>query len=95
MNKTNGTVLSILTTKKFNKNDIATSISSSGWLNITILNSFIDSIGIKNSTLIYPIKKVNSAQTQNSAQLSFLLNKKADDISVITKPTEIQILISI
>ena len=37
-NKTNGIMLSILTTQKFNINDIATSVSSSGWLNITILN---------------------------------------------------------
>ena len=94
INKTNGIMLSILTTQKFNTSDIATSVSSSGWLNITILNSIIDSVGIHSSNVIYPVKKVNSIQSSGSGQLSFLLNKRVDDISVNIKPTEIQILIA-
>lgn len=93
-NKTNGIMLSILTTQKFNINDIATSVSSSGWLNITILNSLIDSVGIQNSNIIYPVKKVNTIQSSGSGQLSFLLNKRVDDVSVNIKPTEIQVLIA-
>ena len=50
---------------------IATSINKSGWLNVTILNSAIDSIGIKGSQLTYPITKVNSIQQKQSGQLSF------------------------
>ena len=94
VNKTNGIMLSILTTKKFHINDIATSVSSSGWLNITILNSLIDSVGIQNSKIIYPVKKVNSIQSSGSGQLSFLLNKRVDDVSINIKPTEIQVLIA-
>ena len=93
INKANGTVISIATTRKFNPNEVASSISSSGWLNLTILNSTLDSRGIKNSSLALPIKKVNSIQLDGSSQISFLLNKKADDLSVVTTPTEIQILI--
>ena len=94
-NKTNGAVINIKTTKKFNKSDIATSINSSGWLNITILNSTIDSMGIQNSILKHPISQTNSIQHKTSSQLSFLLKKKVDDIIVLTKETAIEILLSI
>lgn len=94
-NKTNGIVLSIKTTKKFPKKHIATSINKSGWLNVTILNSAIDSVGIKNSQLTYPIAKVNSIQQKQSGQLSFLINKKVDDISFNTTENYIEILLSV
>ena len=94
-NKKNGIVLSIKTTKKFPKKHIATSINKSGWLNITILNSAIDSIGIKNSSLTYPITKINSIQQKQSGQLSFLINKKIDDISLSTTDTYIELLLSV
>ena len=94
INKANGTMLAIATTQKFNIKDVVTSVSSSGWLNITILNSLIDSVGIHNSNIIYPVKKVNSIQSSGSGQLSFLLNKRVDDVSVNIKPTEIQVLIA-
>lgn len=95
LNKTNGIVLSIKTTQKFPKKHIATSINKSGWLNITILNSAIDSTGIKNSQLTYPITKVNSIQQKQSGQLSFLINKKIDDISLNTSDNYIELLLSV
>ena len=95
LNKTNGIVLSIKTTQKFPKKHIATSINKSGWLNITILNSAIDSTGIKNSQLTYPITKVNSIQQKQSGQLSFLINKKIDDISLNTSENYIELLLSV
>ena len=49
--------LLINTTKNFQKQDIATSVNTAGWLNITVMNSAIDSLGIHGSTLIYPITK--------------------------------------
>ncbi len=91
-NKENGIALSLATTKKFNKNEIATSVNSSGWLNITILNSHVDSLGIKNSKKQYPITKVNTVQLEGSSQISFLINKKIDDVVVVIKQGEIQIL---
>ncbi len=93
--KANGVSIIINTTKKFSKNQISTSITSSGWLNLTILNSTIDQSGINNSTLNYPISKVAAIQLGESSQLSFLLNKKVDDISVITDSRSIEILLSI
>ncbi|SVC82326.1 uncharacterized protein METZ01_LOCUS335180, partial [marine metagenome] len=93
-NKTNGIVLSIKTTKKFPKQHIATSINKSGWLNITILNSAIDSIGIKNSQLTYPVTKINSIQQKESGQISFLINKKIDDISLNITDNYIELLLS-
>ena len=42
-------------------------LNKSGWLNITVLNSAIDSTGIKNSQLTYPITKVNSIQQKQSS----------------------------
>ena len=95
LNKTNGIVLSIKTTQKFPKKHIATSINKSGWLNITILNSAIDSAGIKNSQLVYPITKVNTIQQKQSGQLSFLINQKIDDISLNTSDNYIELLLSV
>jgi len=94
-NKTNGAALIIKTTKKFNESDIATSINSSGWLNITILNCAIDSVGIQNSILNHPIIQVNTVQHKTSSQISFLLNKKVDDIIVSTHETTIEVLLAI
>ena len=94
-NKTNGVSILINTTKEFVKNQISTSISSSGWLNITILNSAVDSLGIKNSILNYPITKVQTIQLGESSQISFLLSKKVDDIMVATNSQSIEILLSI
>lgn len=94
-NKTNGVSIIINTTKKFSKKQISTSITSSGWLNLTILNSAIDQPGISNSSLNYPISKVEAIQLGESSQLSFLLNKKVDDITVNTDSRSIEILLSI
>jgi len=94
-NKTNGAALIIKTTTQFNKNDIATSINSSGWLNITILNSAVDSMGIQNSILNSPIIQAHSVQHKTSSQLSFLLNKKVDDIVVLINEKNVEILLAI
>ena len=94
-NKSNGVAILISTTQEFYKNQISTSISSAGWLNITILSSAIDSSGIKNSILNYPITKVQSVQLGESSQISFLLSKKVDDVMVVTTPKSIEILLSI
>jgi len=93
--KANGLKISIHTTKEFSEKNIATSINSSGWLNVTILNSKIDSIGCKNSKITYPIAKVNTIQSSNSAQISFLLRKKVDDIITVSSANGIDILLTI
>ena len=93
--KANGIALVVNTPKQFNKNQISSSVNSSGWLNITILNSAVDSLSILQSKLVYPISKVQAIQIGNSSQMSFLLNKKVDDITIITNPRSIEFLLSI
>ena len=93
--KANGVALIVNTTKQFSKNQISSSVSSSGWLNITILNSAVDSTSILQSKLAYPVSKVQALQIGKSSQISFLLNKKVDDVAIITNPRSIEILLSI
>jgi len=93
--KTNGVSIIINTTKEFYNNQISTSITSSGWLNITILNSAVDSLRMNGSALNYPISKVQTLQLGESSQISFLLNKKVDDMMVVTNSHSIEILLSI
>jgi len=93
--KENGLKISIHTTKQFSEKNIATSINSSGWVNITILNSKIDSVECKNSKIVYPVTKVNTIQSHNSAQISFLIRKKVDDVIMVSNPNSIDILLTI
>ena len=66
-----------------------------GVLNLTILNGKIDSIGIQTGKLINPIIRTHTIQSPESAQLSFLLNKAADHITLNTTEKTIEILINI
>tara|TARA_Y100000590_G_scaffold366758_1_gene426325 strand:- start:2347 stop:3792 length:1446 start_codon:yes stop_codon:yes gene_type:complete len=92
--KKNGILLSLITTKPFPKQNIATSVNTSGWLNVTILDGLIDSLGIQRSFHDNEIVKVNSVQLSGTAQISFLLNKKTDDLSINTTPQSIDISIA-
>ena len=85
-NKLNGSILKINTTQKFNIETIAYSISKSGWLNVTILNGIIDSTNISKAVLVDPIKEIRCLQLPESAQLSFLLKSKIDDVEIIQNP---------
>ena len=93
--KQNGIEISIHTSQRFLEEDIAISIDSNGWLNITIVNGKIDSSGFQNSRLAYPITKVRTAASNHSSQMSFLLNEKTDDTVVFTDQNSINILLSI
>ena len=61
-NKTNGTTIEISTTQKFKKSNIATSIASNSWLNITVMDGIIDSVGIAKTKLRWPIKAIKTIQ---------------------------------
>jgi len=93
--KHNGVEIALHTNKKFKEKDIATSIDSNGWLNITIIDGVVDSAGVYSSYIKTPIKKVNTLQSQQSAQLSFLLQKNPDDIVITTTDNSINILLTI
>mgnify|MGYP003732413231 CR=1 FL=1 len=93
-NKKNGISIILNTSEHFPQKNIATSISREGWLNITIINGSVDSLGIKKSQLSYPIIKSHTIQSNQSAQISFLCKNKVDDISIISNKRNIEILLS-
>ena len=92
--KENGFEISIHTTEKFTEKNIATSMNSGGWLNITILNSHIDSLGLHKSKLRYPITDLKTVQSEKSSQISFYINNKVDDVIINSSDKNINILVS-
>ncbi len=82
INKQNGTLLKFGTTKQFLDRDISSSISSSNWLNITILNCYLDTLSLNQMSLKAPISKIKAIQSNESAQISLLLNTKIDDVDI-------------
>ena len=92
-NKINGTVIYINTSKKFSKNMLAASITSGGWLNLTIPGAIVDSLNIVESKLENPIRRIKTIQSNESAQISFLLKTKVDDFEIDSDDTFISISI--
>ena len=92
-NKKNGTSVIINTSKQFSKEQIATSVSSEGWINITILGGAADSLKIKQSKLIFPIIRSHVIQSEKSAQISLLMKNAVDDLTVINSTESIEILL--
>ena len=92
-NKINGTVIYINTSKKFSKNMLAASITRGGWLNLTIPGAIVDSLNIIESKLANPIRRVKTIQSNESAQISFLLKTKVDDFEINSNDTFISISI--
>lgn len=80
--KNNGILIQLETKSNYAINDIATSQSNSGWFNITILNCALDSLALKNIPLKSPIKKIELIQSQESAQLSFLIDSKIESTDI-------------
>jgi len=93
-NKKNGISITLNTSEYFPKKNIATSINTEGWLNITVLNGVVDSLAIKKSQLSFPIIKSHTIQSNQSAQVSFLCKNQVDDITIITNKRSIEILLS-
>jgi len=92
-NKKNGTLIELLTSKAFHKKDISSSISSANWLNITILGGIVDTININKSLLIHPIKELQTMQSNESAQISLLLNMDVEDLDIAVMDTKIKLLL--
>ena len=93
-NKDNGISIIINTSEFFPKKNIATSINSDGWLNITLLNGIVDSLAVKQSQLIFPIIKSHVIQLDQSSQISLLCKQKIDDVSIISSKNNIEFLLS-
>ena len=94
-NKENGIEIAIYTSKLFNESNIATSIDSNGWLNVTIVGGEIDSVSFHNSRTTHPVSKVRTARSEYSSQISYLLNQTIDDKVVSVNKNSINILLSV
>ena len=92
-NKQNGTLIKLITTKKFKSKDISSFFSSSNWLNITILNCYLDTLSFNRSILQAPVSKIKTVQSNESAQISLLLMTDIEDIDIDIKKDEINFLL--
>ena len=92
-NKQNGLLLQIQTTKNFSKSNISSSFSSNNWLNITILNGVLDSLALNQIPLKYPVTKIRTVQSKESAQISILINNDIEDIDIDISDNAINLLL--
>ncbi|MBC8213452.1 MAG: N-acetylmuramoyl-L-alanine amidase [Candidatus Marinimicrobia bacterium] len=93
--KANGSLIRLRTSQGFNLNTIAISFSGGGWMSITIPSGKIDSLGIVNSLLQYPISQIRCMQSSESAQISFRTKSKIDDYEVFQTPDASEIIITL
>ena len=92
-NKINGTIIEINTSKRFTKDVLAASITRGGWLNLTIAGALVDSLNMAESIMIKPVVRVRTIQSEESAQISFLLKSKVDDFEIETDDSHISIFL--
>ena len=64
--KNNGLEIVFKTNKQFKQDEIATSVTNGGWLNITLLNTKLDSNNFNSSPLVYPVVKAKFIQQKKS-----------------------------
>ena len=95
INKINGTIIKIQTEKQFSESVISASITRGGWLNLTVAGALIDSANIVNSAIEYPVMRIRAIQSQESAQISFMLKAKVDDYEINTSLNEIIITLRV
>ena len=95
INKVNGTVIIINTSKFFFRDMLAASITQGGWLNITIAGALLDSLSLAESLLEHPVIRVRTVQSEESAQISFLLKSKVDDFDIETHKNNISIFLRV
>ena len=93
INKVNGTVIIVKTSKLFLRDALAASITQSGWLNVTIAGALLDSLNIVESPLENPVKRIRTVQSAESAQISFLLKSKPDDFEIESHENDISIFL--
>lgn len=80
--KLNGTLIKIRTAKPFNDENIQSWVHDSGWLYLTIHNGKLDTNDFKISSLPKIIKDVVLVQSEESAQISFKLSEKVEELDV-------------
>jgi len=92
-NKKNGTLIELYISQPFDKKHISSSISSSNWLNITLLGGILDSMNINSSLLIHPVSAIKTMQSDESAQISLLLNMEVEDLDLAVTDNKIKFLL--
>ncbi|NOZ07545.1 MAG: N-acetylmuramoyl-L-alanine amidase [FCB group bacterium] len=90
-NRTNGSIVTIQTSRKFSNDDVAISFNQAGWMSLTVLGGKVDSINVVESKIQNPIRRLNCVQRDESAQLSFLLQYAIDDYEISFDDTAIVI----
>ena len=95
INKVNGTVIIIKTSKLFFRDVLSASITRAGWLNVTIAGGLLDSLNLMRSQIENPIMRIRMVQSKESAQLSFLLKSKVDDFDIETHKNKISIFLRV
>ena len=93
INKVNGTAILIKTNQRFANPNIAASITSAGWLNVTIVGGQLDSLSIMETNLKKPIIRIRNIQSLESAQISFLLKSKIEDFNIEIHENNISIFL--
>ena len=92
-NKKNGTVINLHTSRPFVSDNISGSISSSNWLNITILGGILDSLNLNTAFLQKPILKIETMQLKESAQISLLLENQIEEFDIIVRESMVTFLL--
>ncbi len=88
-NKANGSLIRIKTSRLFSSEDVGVSFTSGGWMSITVMNGLVDSIGIAESVLQPPVRRVRTVQSRQSAQVSLLLQYSVDDYDMSVQAGEL------
>ena len=91
--KQNGLLIELQTNNSFSNSNISSSFSSNNWLNITILNGQLDSLALHQIALRYPVSKLRTVQSKESAQISFLIDYDIEDIDIDISKNSISFLL--
>ena len=86
--RSNGTLIRIITTKQFSESDIAVSITRD-WLNVTLNGGSLDSTFIASDRKQGIVNQIVPFLFESSAQLSFLLDKEVIDKKIDINPKEV------
>ena len=74
--KSNGTIIKLNTRKPFSERNISSFINKHGWYYITVAGAMVDTIALKGADTRGVIKKVESDQIGETAQIAFKLGSK-------------------
>ncbi|MFQ6618379.1 MAG: N-acetylmuramoyl-L-alanine amidase [Fidelibacterota bacterium] len=93
--KANGTLIKISTTKEFGPNEYKSWINRAGWLYVTISGGILDSLGIVSTRPAGVVSRIVPFQMPQSAQISFRLKRKVESSEIYQTTDPNQIIISL